>query len=56
MTAHTESHVREQFREPAPRDGEGRGDMLDLAALWVAIKRRKAWIIGPTRCTRRAIS
>lgn len=48
MTAHTESHVREQLREPAARDGEGRGDMLDLSALWVAIKRRKAWIIGPT--------
>ncbi|WP_332685192.1 GumC family protein [Bosea sp. (in: a-proteobacteria)] len=29
--------------------GEGRpGDMLDLAALWAAIKARKAWIIGPT--------
>ncbi|MDP3409213.1 GumC family protein [Bosea sp. (in: a-proteobacteria)] len=47
MTAQTESHVREQFREPAARD-DGRGDMLDLSALWLAIKRRKAWIIGPT--------
>jgi uncharacterized protein involved in exopolysaccharide biosynthesis len=28
--------------------GEGRGDMLDLSALWAAIKRRKFWIIGPT--------
>lgn len=28
--------------------GEGRGDMLDLSALWAAIKRRKLWIIGPT--------
>lgn len=33
----------------APAAGEGRsGDMLDLAALWAAIKARKAWIIGPT--------
>ncbi|PTM43558.1 GumC family protein [Bosea sp. 124] len=48
MTAHTESHVREQVREQPVRDGDGRGDMLDLSALWVAIKRRKAWIIGPT--------
>ena len=33
----------------APAGGEGRsGDMLDLAALWAAIKARKAWIIGPT--------
>lgn len=28
--------------------GEGRGDMLDLSALWAAIKRRKVWIVGPT--------
>ncbi|WP_089175976.1 GumC family protein [Bosea sp. AS-1] len=28
--------------------GESRGDMLDLAALWAAIKRRKAWIVVPT--------
>ncbi|RYE34623.1 MAG: lipopolysaccharide biosynthesis protein [Hyphomicrobiales bacterium] len=28
--------------------GEGRGDMLDLSALWAAIKRRKVWIIAPT--------
>jgi len=40
MTAHTESQMRDA--------GENRGDMLDLAALWVAIKRRKAWIIGPS--------
>jgi succinoglycan biosynthesis transport protein ExoP len=45
MTAHTESHAR----EAATREtGEGRGDMLDLSALWAAIKRRKLWIIGPT--------
>ncbi len=47
MTAHTESHVRDDLREPAARD-DGRGDMLDLTALWAAIKRRRAWIIGPT--------
>jgi uncharacterized protein involved in exopolysaccharide biosynthesis len=40
MTAHTESQMRDA--------GANRGDMLDLAALWAAIKRRKAWIIGPT--------
>ncbi len=28
--------------------GEGRGDMLDLSALWAAIKRRKLWVIAPT--------
>ncbi|MFJ5369971.1 GumC family protein, partial [Bosea sp. CER48] len=28
--------------------GEGRGDMLDLSALWSAIKRRRFWIVGPT--------
>ncbi len=28
--------------------GESRGDMLDLSALWAAIKRRKFWIIAPT--------
>lgn len=28
--------------------GEGRGDMLDLSALWSAIKRRRLWIVGPT--------
>ncbi|SEG72251.1 GumC family protein [Bosea lathyri] len=45
MTAHTESHAR----EAATREtGQGRGDMLDLSALWAAIKRRKLWIIGPT--------
>ena len=27
--------------------GESRSDMLDLSALWAAIKRRKLWIIGP---------
>ncbi|MFA6967518.1 GumC family protein [Bosea sp. (in: a-proteobacteria)] len=48
MTAHTESHVREQVREQSARDGDARGDMLDLSALWAAIKRRKAWIIAPT--------
>jgi uncharacterized protein involved in exopolysaccharide biosynthesis len=40
MTAHTDSQMRDA--------GENRGDMLDLAALWAAIKQRKAWIIGPT--------
>lgn len=45
MTAHTES----QDREAAAREaGDGRGDTLDLAALWAAIRRRKVWIIGPT--------
>lgn len=40
MTAHTESQMR---------DAAGtRGEMLDLAALWAAIKRRKLWIVGPT--------
>ncbi|MBD3844840.1 uncharacterized protein involved in exopolysaccharide biosynthesis [Bosea sp. OAE752] len=29
-------------------NGEGRGDMLDLAALWAAIKRRRAWVVVPT--------
>ena len=28
--------------------GESRSDLLDLPALWAAIKARKAWIIGPT--------
>jgi len=28
--------------------GGSRGDMLDLTALWAAIKRRKAWIVVPT--------
>ncbi|KFC75020.1 Succinoglycan transport protein [Bosea sp. LC85] len=28
--------------------GESRGDMLDLSALWAAIKRRKLWVLGPT--------
>lgn len=28
--------------------GEGRGEMLDLSALWIAIKRHKLWILGPT--------
>lgn len=40
MTARTDSEVRDA--------GEGRGDMLDLGALWAAIKRRKLWIIGPS--------
>lgn len=40
MTAQTDSQMRDA--------GDGRGDMLDLAALWAAIKRRKLWIIGPT--------
>ena len=47
MTAHTESLVRDDLREPLARD-DGRGDMLDLSALWAAIKRRRAWIIVPT--------
>lgn len=35
--------------DTAPAAGEGRaGDMLDLAALWAAIKAKKAWVIGPT--------
>ncbi len=28
--------------------GESRSDLLDLSALWAAIKARKLWIIGPT--------
>ncbi len=28
--------------------GESRSDLLDLPALWAAIKSRKLWIIGPT--------
>ncbi len=40
MAARTESEVRDA--------GEGRGDALDLGALWAAIKRRRLWIIGPT--------
>ncbi len=40
MTAQTDSQMRDA--------GEGRGEMLDLAALWAAIRRRKLWIIGPT--------
>lgn len=44
MTGQTENPGKEDIA----RDGEGRGEMLDLSALWVAIKRRKAWIIGPT--------
>lgn len=40
MTARTDSEVRDA--------GESRGDMLDLGALWIAIKRHKLWIIGPT--------
>ena len=28
--------------------GESRSELLDLAALWAAIKARKLWIIGPT--------
>lgn len=28
--------------------GEGRGDMLDLSALWSAIRRRRLWIVVPT--------
>lgn len=31
-----------------PDSGESRSDMIDLSALWQAIKRRRAWIIGPT--------
>ena len=50
MTAHTESQDREAIaREAVARDArDSRGDMLDLTALWAAIKRRKAWIVGPT--------
>jgi uncharacterized protein involved in exopolysaccharide biosynthesis len=40
MTARTDSEVRDA--------GAGRGDMLDLGALWAAIKRNKLWIIGPS--------
>lgn len=40
MTAQTDTQMRD--------GGESRGDMLDLAALWAAIKRRKLWIIGPS--------
>ncbi|MET3892752.1 succinoglycan biosynthesis transport protein ExoP [Bosea sp. OAE506] len=47
MTAHTESLVRDDLREPSARD-DGRGEMLDLSALWEAVKRRRGWIIGPT--------
>lgn len=28
--------------------GDGRGDMLDLSALWSAIRRRRLWIVVPT--------
>jgi len=45
MTAQPESQAR---AESHGRDaGEARGDMLDLAALWAAIKHRKFWIIAP---------
>jgi uncharacterized protein involved in exopolysaccharide biosynthesis len=44
MTAQTEGLARENVA----RDGESRGEMLDLSALWAAIKRRRMWIIGPT--------
>lgn len=44
MTAQTEGLAREELA----RDGESRGEMLDLSALWAAIKRRRMWIIGPT--------
>ncbi|HEY5797639.1 MAG TPA: GumC family protein [Bosea sp. (in: a-proteobacteria)] len=44
MTAQTEGLGREELA----RDVEGRGEMLDLSALWAAIKRRRMWIIGPT--------
>jgi succinoglycan biosynthesis transport protein ExoP len=44
MTAQTEGLARDDVA----RDGEGRSDMLDLSALWAAIKRRRMWIIGPT--------
>jgi uncharacterized protein involved in exopolysaccharide biosynthesis len=44
MTAQTEGLAREDVS----RDGESRGEMLDLSALWAAIKRRRMWIIGPT--------
>ncbi|RDJ23298.1 lipopolysaccharide biosynthesis protein [Bosea caraganae] len=40
MTVRTDSEARSA--------GESRGDMLDLGALWAAIKRRKLWIIGPS--------
>lgn len=40
MTARTDSEVRDA--------GAGRGEMLDLGALWAAIKRHKLWIIGPS--------
>ncbi len=51
MTAQSESQARteSQRAESHGRDaGETRGDMLDLAALWMAIKRRKLWILAPT--------
>ncbi|HEV7259330.1 MAG TPA: GumC family protein [Bosea sp. (in: a-proteobacteria)] len=44
MTAQTEGLARDDVA----RDGESRGEMLDLSALWAAIKRRRMWIIGPT--------
>lgn len=44
MTAQTEGLARDDVA----RDGEGRGEMLDLSALWAAIKRRRMWVIGPT--------
>jgi succinoglycan biosynthesis transport protein ExoP len=40
MTAQADDRMRD--------GGEGRGEMLDLSALWAAIKRRKFWIIGPS--------
>lgn len=40
MTSRSDSDVRDT--------DDGRGDTLDLGALWAALKRRKAWIIGPT--------
>ncbi|MFN3672822.1 MAG: GumC family protein [Bosea sp. (in: a-proteobacteria)] len=39
MTAQTDS---------LRRDDDGRPDTIDLGALWLAIKERKAWILGPT--------
>lgn len=40
MTAQSDSQMRDA--------GEGRGEMLDLSALWAAIKRRRVWILAPT--------
>lgn len=40
MTAQADDRMRD--------GGDGRGETLDLSALWAAIKRRKFWIIGPS--------